>query len=69
MQNSSSAYMRAMIETINKLEPRLRFGADGVCVVCSRCKDFWLDGDALVRSGPADDELDCIDADNSGVHT
>ncbi|WP_352914814.1 hypothetical protein [Mesorhizobium sp. M0915] len=22
MQNSSSAYMRAMIETINKLEPR-----------------------------------------------
>ncbi|ESY65975.1 hypothetical protein [Mesorhizobium opportunistum] len=33
-----------------------------------RCKDFRSDGDALVRTGPDDDEPACIDAVNSGVH-
>ncbi|ESY71700.1 hypothetical protein X743_19865 [Mesorhizobium sp. LNHC252B00] len=47
----------------------LRFGVDGVCVIARRrCKDFRSDGDALVRTGPAGDQLDCIDAVHSGVH-
>lgn len=62
--------LRAMIEIINKVEPR--FGSAlmaHACIARSRCKAFRLDGDALVRSGPPADELDCIDAVNSGVHT
>ncbi|WP_352933392.1 hypothetical protein [Mesorhizobium sp. M1169] len=43
--------LRAMIEIINKVEPRF------VVSLCSRCKDFRLDGDALVRSGPATTSL------------
>lgn len=62
--------LRAMIGKINKGRAALRFGADGVYVLslAGAARIFRSDGDALVRTGPADDQLDFIDAVHSGVH-
>ncbi|MER8747046.1 hypothetical protein [Mesorhizobium sp. M0139] len=55
---------RRLIGNINKVEPRFGSALMAYFIARRRCNDFRSDGDALVRSSPARDELDCIDAVN-----
>ncbi|MER9625586.1 hypothetical protein NKI98_29865 [Mesorhizobium sp. M0222] len=60
--------MREMIGNIKKVKPRIGSALMAYAFCRRRCKAFRSDGDALVRTGPAGHQLDCIDAVHSGVH-